>query len=70
MGSQSKIVTQENAWELAVWCGGKLVQEQDALDPSITMPAINVPVGEDSVERARIGSLIIRKEDGTFGVFQ
>lgn len=68
MGSEGKVVTKENAEELAKWCGGKIVIEHDAIIHTITNPAINVPV-EDGVKRAHVGDIIIKKENGTFDVY-
>jgi hypothetical protein len=61
-----RLVTATNAAELAQWCGGRLVQETDALDSSKSQPGINVPVGE-SVQRASVGDAI-HEENGTFRV--
>lgn len=69
MSSEARILTQENASHLAEWCGGKLVNEQDAISPHVNTPGINVPVGE-GVERASLGDTIIRKNDGTFEVYK
>jgi hypothetical protein len=67
MASEARTVSKENASFLAEWCGGTLVNEQDALLPHINTPGINVPVG-DNVERASMGDTIIRKNDGSFEV--
>jgi len=69
MASEARTVTADNAAFLAVWCGGKLVNEQDALMPHINTPGINVPCG-DTVKRASMGDTIIRKSDGTFDIFK
>lgn len=69
MSSEARVLTLQNSYTLASWCGGKLVNEQDALMPHINTPGINVPVGE-GVERASLGDTIIRKSDGTFEVFK
>lgn len=69
MTSEQRAVTDVNAAELAEWCGGKAVIEHDALDHSKTFPAVNVPVGED-VERASLGDIIIKNDDGSFRVFK
>lgn len=47
-------LTEENAVEVAAWCGGKLVQEIDEKDPEITHSAVNFP-GKSGVERAHVG---------------
>lgn len=67
MSSEARTLSLENASFLATWCGGILVNEQNALMPHINTPGINVPVG-DGVERASLGDTIIRKNDGTFEV--
>lgn len=69
MSSESRILTIENASHLAEWCGGMLVNEQDAISPHINTPGINVPV-KDGVDRASVGDTITRKNDGTFEVFK
>lgn len=69
MASEARTLTAENAAALERWCGGKLVTEYDALDPTKTSPGINVPVG-DGVERASVGDTLIRKNDGTFEIFR
>lgn len=69
MASEARTLSQENASFLAAWCGGKLVNEQDAISPHINTPGINVPTA-NGVERASMGDTIIRKSDGTFEVFK
>lgn len=69
MASESRIVTETNSKELALWCGGNPVVEHDALDHNVTYGAVNVPCGGE-VRRASIGDMIIRKDDGTFDVFK
>lgn len=69
MGSEARILTADNAFELAAWCGGRAVKEHDALNHGSFTPGINVPVG-DGVERASMGDTIIRKNDGTFEIFK
>ena len=69
MASESKTLTTDNVKEVAEWCGGRTVVEHDALDNDKTSPGINVPVGQD-VERASVGDMIIRNEDGSFRVFK
>lgn len=67
--SGSKTVTENNVDEVAEWCGGRVVVQHDALDESVTREGINVPVG-DHVERAQIGDMVCRNEDGTFEIFK
>lgn len=69
MGSEARTVTVENAAELVAWCGGRGVVERDALDETKTFPGINVPT-KNGVERASLGHMIIKQNDGTFEVFK
>ena len=69
MSSESKILTEHNAEEIARWCGGRAVIQHDALDHSVTRPGVNVPV-KDEVERAQVGDMVIRNDDGTFQIFK
>lgn len=69
MSSEAKNLTENNAQELAQWCGGRLVQEHDALDHSQSTPGINVPV-VNGVERASVGDTIIRRHDGKFEILK
>jgi hypothetical protein len=50
-------LTDENAVEIALWCGGKVVREKDALDPEIEHVAVNIPV-KDGVDRIHVGDRI------------
>lgn len=68
MSSESRVINKHNIDEVASWCGGRVVVQHDALDSSITFPAINVPVG-DNVRRANIGDMVIKKDDGSFEIF-
>lgn len=69
MSSEARNLTENNAEELAHWCGGRVVAEHDALDHENWTPGINVPV-KDGVQRASKGDTIIRKNDGTFEIFK
>jgi hypothetical protein len=69
VSSEARILTLQNASQLVSWCGGRLVNEQDALLPHINTPGINVPV-KGGVQRASLGDTIIHKDDGTFEVFR
>lgn len=69
MGSEAKILTSENAVDLAKWCRGRIVAEEDAISPSITTPGINLLTNE-GVKRASVGDTIIRNSDGTFSVYK
>ena len=67
MSSEARTITAENAKQIAEWCGGRLVEEQNALDSSIKTPGINVLTTE-GVQRASMGDTIIHKSDGTFEI--
>lgn len=67
MASQGWIVSETNAEQIAAWCGGRAVVQHDALDPDKLIPGVNVPVG-DKVERAMIGDIVIRKNDGSYEI--
>lgn len=69
MASEARTLTENNAAELADWCGGRLVMEHDALDDDKTSPGINVLVDGD-VRRASVGDTLIRKNDGTFRIIK
>lgn len=69
MASEARNLTENNAAELAQWCGGRLAREHDALDHSQSTLGINVPV-VDGVERASVGDTIIRRNDGQFEIFK
>jgi hypothetical protein len=69
MSSEARTITSENAQQIALWCGGRLVQEEDALNPSVKTPGINVLTAE-GVQRASMGDTIIHKTDGTFEIFK
>lgn len=58
--------TPTNAEALAAWCGGKVSEEIDALDPEKKTLAVNFQA-KDSVERAYVGDLLIRG-DGYYSV--
>lgn len=69
MSSESRVVTTENAQEIADWCGGKHVIQHDALDHKGVTPGINIPVGKN-VERAQVGDIVIRNHDGSFQILK
>lgn len=68
MGSELRQITESNVYEISVWCQGKLVEEVDALDPTIKHKAINIQCG-DEVKRAHVGDTVIRNHDRTFQIF-
>ena len=67
MSTESRMLTAHNAEFIAEWCGGRAVIQHDALDHGSTTPAVNVPV-KDGVERAQVGDMVIREEDGSFRI--
>lgn len=67
MSSQSRVVTESTVHEIALWCGGRVVVQHDALDYDKTVSAINVPV-KNEVERASLGDVVIRNHDGSFQI--
>jgi hypothetical protein len=67
MGAEARTVTPDTAYAISVWCGGVLVEEINAVDPSKSQPGINVPCGNE-VKRASVGSAVVLKHDGTFDV--
>jgi hypothetical protein len=70
MGSEARILTRDNALQVAAWCKGRVVAEQDAFDPSIDTPGINLQVSSGEIQRASMGDTIIRKNDGTFEIWK
>jgi hypothetical protein len=68
MGSEARTVSEKNLGEVAVWCGGVIVGEHDALDHSVSNSALNLRTMNGEVERAHIGDMIIRNHDGTFQI--
>lgn len=69
MSSVARTVSEANIEEVAVWCGGAVVTEHDALDHAVTNPALNVQT-VNGIERAHIGQTIIKNHDGTFQIFK
>lgn len=67
MGAEARTLSLGNAEELANWCGGRRVVQENALDDSVTAPGVNVPVGE-TVQRAQVGDTIIKHHDGSFSI--
>lgn len=64
-----RVLTADNAEEMAAWCGGRAVVQHDALDDASTTTGVNVPVG-DRVERAQVGDMVIRDNDGSFRILK
>jgi hypothetical protein len=64
---EARMLMEQNADDIAHWCGGRVVVQHDALDDSITTHAVNVPTIPGIVERAQPGD-IIRLHDGCFSV--
>jgi hypothetical protein len=70
MGSEAKVLTRDNALQIAHWCNGRMVVEEDALSSDIKTPGINLRVSSGEIQRASMGDTIIRKNDGTFEIFK
>ena len=71
---QAEKLSKDNAEELARWCGGRVVEEQDALDRSTTYVGVNIPTLE-GVMRASEGDYIVKGVEGEFypckpGIFE
>ena len=60
-------LTKENVKEVAVWCGGREVEEIDALDPEKTYVGLNLSSWSGMV-RASEGDYIIKDSLDTFHV--
>lgn len=58
-------LTKDNAEALAIWCGGRLVEELDAHTPTDKYVGINIPTLE-GVMRASEGDYIIKGVKGEF----
>lgn len=69
MGSEARVVSAANIAEVAEWCMGKVVIEHDALDHSVTNPALNLRTIKE-IERAHIGDTIIKNHNGTFQLWK
>lgn len=61
-------LTKENASDLAKWCGGRIVEESDALSPQKKYVGINVPIF-DGPKRLSEGDYLARNRDGQFSVW-
>jgi hypothetical protein len=69
MASEARTVSERNIADVAEWCGGVIRKEHDAIDHSITNPALNLRT-ENGIERAHIGDTIIKNDNGTFQVWK
>lgn len=69
MAYEARTLTENNAEELAAWCGGMPVVQHDALDHEKTTTGVNVPT-KNGVERAQVGDAIYRQDNGNFGIFK
>ncbi len=68
MASEAKTVSDQNAASLAHWCRGRVVEEIDPFDDSVSL-GVNVPCHDGEVKRASSGHMVIRRHDGTFDVY-
>lgn len=62
---EARKLTRESAADLAYWCGGHVVTEEDAIDPNQCFVGVNVPTLE-GVVRASEGEYIVRGMRGEF----
>lgn len=62
---EARKLTPDTAEDIAQWCGGRLVEETDALDASLKYVGINIPTLE-GVMRASEGDYVIRGVQGEF----
>lgn len=62
---EANLLTKDNAEAIAVWCGGRLVEEMDAQTPTDKYVGINIPTLE-GVMRASEGDYIIKGVKGEF----
>lgn len=62
-------VDDENAEFTALWCGGRVVTEIDALDETKQYKAVNVPT-KNGVKRASQGDTIVKYANGSFSVLK
>lgn len=69
MGAESRIISSTNADELADWCGGRVVIQQDPENDNSTVPGINVPT-VNGVKRAQVGDMLMRDHTGAFRIIK
>lgn len=62
---EAMTLTKENAEELANWCGGKIVEEQNPADPDDVYVGINFPT-YDGNKRLSQGEVLVRNKNGHF----
>lgn len=62
---QAVQLTQENAEEVAIWCGGQIVTEIDTQDDSKRYAGINLPTLE-GVTRVSEGDYVVKGSRGEF----
>jgi hypothetical protein len=67
MSAEARALTRANAVDIANWCTGLYVLQTDAVDPSISLPCVNVPTAHGMV-RAQPGDTVICLHDGSFEV--
>lgn len=58
-------LTQENTTDVAMWCGGRIVREEKASDPTDVYLGLDIPTLE-GVMRANIGDWVVRGVQGEF----
>lgn len=62
---EANLLTKENAEAIAVWCGGRLVEEANAENPLDKYVGINVPT-LNGPARASEGDYVVKGELGDF----
>lgn len=58
-------LTREGAHEVATWCGGRVVEEAKASDPTDVYLGLDIPTLE-GIMRASVGDYVIRGVQGEF----
>lgn len=62
---QAMLLTRDNVHEVARWCGGRVIEESKASDPSDVYIGLDIPTLE-GLMRAAVGHWIIRGVQGEF----
>jgi len=63
-------LTAENILEVATWCDGVIIQEQDRDDREQTYGGLNVPTGGGGYERASEGDYVLKNSSGRFSAMK
>lgn len=66
MGAEGRLLTANNAEQIADWCGGRTaIQHSVQDDDAAPIIGVNVPT-PDGVKRAQPGDFIVRSHTGVF----